>query len=133
MAFESPVFVWSFPAAADYSAAANAYKFVKLNTDGAAEICSAITDQPIGILQNLPNPAKGQRAEVMILGISKVNADAALTVGQKIGTSADGQAAAYVHGTATTVYICGTVLGAAGGAGEKATAIIDCVHPNRGA
>ena len=133
MAFESPVFVWSFPAAADYSAVGNQYKFVKLNTSGEAELCGAVTDQPIGVLQNRPNNAKGQRAEVMLLGISKIAADAALAVGDKIGSSADGQAAVYVHGTDTTKYICGVVIGAAGGAGQLATAIIDCVHPNRAA
>lgn len=133
MAFESPVFTWSFPAAADYSSSDHQYRFVKLNANGEAEQCSAVTDEPIGVLQNLPNPAKGQRAEVMMLGISKINSDAALAVGDNIGSSADGQGAVYTHGVDTTKYIVGKVIGASGGAGELATALINCLMAGRAA
>ena len=133
MAFESPGFTWTYPAAADYSAEANQYKFVKLNTSGEAEICSATTDEAFGILQNRPNPAVGQLAEVMHLGISKVRGDAALTVGANVGTSADGQAAIYVHGTDTTKYIVGKVIGACGAAGELGTVLLSGLMAGRAA
>jgi hypothetical protein len=109
MAFEIPGKTdGTRPAGADLSAAANQYKFVKLNTSSQVVLCSAVTDKPYGILQN--TPASGQAAEVMIDGISKVQADANLTIGDQVGTSADGQAAAYVPGTDTTKYIVGEVL-----------------------
>lgn len=133
MAYEKPVWVESFPAAADYSAAGNQYKFVKLNANGEAEICSATTDEVLGVLQNRPNNAKGQLAEVMIVGISKVSSDAALAVGDVIGTSADGEAAVYVHGVDNTKYLVGKVVLASAAAHGYASALINCLACGRGA
>jgi hypothetical protein len=132
MAFEIPGRMdGTRPAGADLSAAANQHKFVKLNSSGQVVLCSAATDKPYGVLQN--RPAAGQAAAVMIDGISKVQADANLTVGDKVGTSADGQAAAYVPGTDTTKYIVGEVLTDNGAAGELVSIQFDCAGASRGA
>ena len=69
----------------------------------------------------------------MVTGISKVSADAALAIGQLIGTAADGQADAKTVGTDTTQYVVGNVLVAAGAAGEMATTTVNCLNPHRAA
>lgn len=129
MAVEMPVFTKTFKAGADLSA--KQFYFVKQSADETVVVCAAVTDLPVGILQN--NPLSGQGASVMIIGESKVNADAALAVGNLIGTAADGQAAVYAPGTDTTKYICGQVTKAVGNAGEIGSALINCSNPARGA
>jgi hypothetical protein len=129
MAIEKPIFVDSLVAAADLSAAANKYKFVKLDSNQKVVLCAAATDKPIGVLQN--TPGNGGMAEVMIVGISKVQADAALSVDDLIGTSADGQADVKVPGTDTTEYVVGRVLVGAAAAGELASAYINCLNIHR--
>ena len=116
----------SFNANADLSAAQ--YKFVELAAAGVT-VCNAATDKPIGVLQN--KPTSGQVAVVVVTGKTKVQADAALTVGTEIGTSADGQADAKVLGTDTTEFVVGVVTKAASAAGELATALINCIPPNK--
>lgn len=127
MAYEIPGLVVSFPAGGDLSS--SQFKFVKLNASGQVVDIAAATDVPIGVLQN--NPTSGQGATVMIDGITKLQADAALTVGTAIGPSADGQADAKTLGTDTTEQACGLVLEAAGAAGNYCTARIVCGLPNR--
>lgn len=105
------------------------YKAVKISGNNTVTVCAAVTDIPVGILQNTPNT--GQAAEVCVAGVTKINADAALTAGQVIGSSADGQLAPYVAGTDTTKYSVGQVLSPAGAAGELATAIVSCAQPSR--
>jgi hypothetical protein len=117
--------IWSFTAGADLSSAQ--YKFVEMDSAGLVTVCNAATDKPIGVLQN--KPLSGQTAQVLIAGISKVQADAALTIGTEIGTSADGQADAKIRGTDVTEYISGVVLTAASNAGELVTCLINCVPP----
>ena len=129
MAFERPGISLSFIAGADLSA--KQYYLVKLSAADTVVACAAVTDIPIGVLQNAPT--SGQTADVMLMGVSKVNSDAALSVGNMIGCAADGQAAAYAAGTDTTKYIIGQVLGASGAAGGYATAAINCLNPHRGA
>ena len=106
MAFEQPCLTITVPASGDLSA--SQYKFVKLNTSGQAVIPTGATDAAIGVLQNKPT-ASGAAAEVMILGISKVQGDANLAKADFVGTSADGQAAAYTAAD-TTKHILGIVL-----------------------
>lgn len=78
----------SFEAGADLSA--GQYKFVEITTAGTVTICNAITDNPIGVLQN--KPTSGRTAEVRVLGVTKCQADGVVDEGDLIGTSADGQA-----------------------------------------
>lgn len=96
-------------AGADLSA--KQYHFVKLASATTVDVCSAITDKPIGVLQN--TPTSGQAAEVCIFGITKVVADGTLAAGNIIGTSSDGQADAIAPGTDTTVYTMGQAIEAA--------------------
>lgn len=110
---------------------AKQYHFVKIASDGTVDVCSATTDIPYGVLQN--KPTSGTEAEIVIIGITKINVDASLAIGDLIGTSADGQAAAYVSGTDTTKRIVGVVRTAAGAAGRIGTAVVNCVAPARGA
>lgn len=126
MAYEIPAFTFTLEAGADLSA--HQYKFVKL-TSGKAAAIAAATDLPIGVLQN--KPTSGQAATIMQHGITKLQADAALTVDLLIGTSADGQADAKTLGTDTTEHTVGVVLEAAAAAGNLCTALISCGIANR--
>jgi len=110
MAYEAAqIKVGQFTASADLSA--KQYHFVKMSGNNTVTVCAAITDLPIGILQNAPS--SGGVAEVALFGISKVKADGTLAAGNIIGTSADGQADAIAAGTDTTVYTMGVALNAA--------------------
>lgn len=129
MAFEIPLFQISRTAGGDLSS--SQFKFVKLNSSGQVVDIAAVTDIPVGVLQN--KPASGAEATVMVAGITKVQGDADLSKGNQIGTSADGQAAAYVAGTDTTKYIVGQVLDDNSAAGGLATALISCFNPHRAA
>lgn len=128
MAWEQgPAIIISVAAAADLST--HQYKFVEWSS-GKAALCNAATDIPMGVLQNKPDAAD-KPAEVLILGVSKVNSDAALSIGDLIGTSADGQADAKVAGTDTTEYVVGRMITATSGAGGVGTAAINCMNPHR--
>lgn len=130
MATEIPIVQASFEAGADLSA--KQYHFVKMNGTGRKVVaCNGVTDIPIGVLQN--DPGDGEMATVMMLGQSKIVGDANLAQADRIGTSSDGQAAAYVHGTDTTKYIVGVVVTENTTAGGIVSAWIDCISPNRGA
>ena len=118
-------------AGADLSAAANQYKFVEITGAGTVNVCNAATDRPVGVLQN--RPLAGQPAEIVAIGITKLQADAALSAGAIIGTSADGQADAKVPGTDLTEYVVGTIIEGTTAAGGIATAIVNCPSAARGA
>ena len=121
MAYEaSQVCVGTFTASADLSA--KQFHFVKMSGNNTVTVCAAITDVPIGVLQN--KPESGESAVVCVLGISKVVADGTLAAGDLIGSSADGQADAIAAGTDTTVYTMGQALNAAS-AGETVEAFIN--------
>lgn len=107
MAIEAPgIHSWTFVAGADLRT--KQYCFVKLHTDGTVIAIAAVTDNPVGILQNKPN--SGEMAEVLLFGISKLKGNAAMTLGAYIGPHSDGKGAIYVHGTDTTKYIVGQVV-----------------------
>ena len=114
-------------ASADLSA--KQYYFVKSSGNNTVTVCAAVTDIPVGVLQN--SPTSGQAAEVVFMGISKVSGDADLAAGNVIGTSADGQAAAYVAGTDTTKYSAGICIKDNGAAAGIIKAVINCGSPNR--
>jgi hypothetical protein len=121
MAYEAAqVKVGQFTASADLSA--KQYHFVKMSGNNTVTVCAAITDVPIGVLQNAPT--SGQAAEVCLFGISKVVADGTLAAGNVIGTSLDGQADAISAGSDTTVYVMGIALNAAA-AGDVVEAFIN--------
>lgn len=90
MAFHSVSFTYSFPAAADLSA--SQWKFVKLDANGNAALCTAVTDTPVGVLMNKPTITHA--ATVMLWGISEVIAGATLAAGTEISVSATSTAVA---------------------------------------
>ena len=125
MAYESPqVLIGTLTAAADLSAKQN--HFVVLASATTVNVATAITNAPIGILQNKPDAA-GKQAIVAVFGISKVVADGTLAAGNFIGTSADGQADAISPGTDTTVYMTGQCIQAAS-AGETTTMFLNITN-----
>lgn len=115
MAFEKGGLILNFEANADLSA--KQYYAVKMIAGPKVDV-SADTDPAIGILQN--KPTAGQTAEVLVFGVSKVNSDVALAVGNLIASAADGQLKVAV----ATNYTLGQVVIASGAAGELASAII---------
>jgi hypothetical protein len=98
------------------------FYFVKLASATTVDVCTAITDKPIGVLQN--TPSSGQAAEICIFGITKVSADGNLSAGNLIGTSSDSQADAIASGTDTTVYVMGQAI-EAGAAGNIVTMFLN--------
>lgn len=129
MAFEIPGFKLTLVAGEDLSA--KQYRYVKMNASGEAVVCTAVTDKPVGILQNAP--ASGGEAEIMCDGVSKLSSDEALAINDVVGTSADGQGQVVVVGTETTVYANGIVLEASSAAGELASVLFNCMSPGRAA
>lgn len=125
----SQPFKITLEAGADLSA--KQYFFVKLDNNGKAVSCSAATDKPVGVLQN--KPTSGQAAEIVVVGLTKVSSDAALTIGALIGTSADGQADAKTPGTDTTEFVVGTVLTTTGAADVIGSVLVNCANPHRAA
>lgn len=130
MAWEAPSFmIPGLVASGDLSS--KQFHFVKLSAANTVAACTAATDKPIGILQN--KPTNGQNAEVMALGVSKLSSDAALSVGDSVGPSADGQGDAKTPGTDTTEFIGGQVIEATTTAGGLATVTVNCLNPHRAA
>jgi hypothetical protein len=107
------------------------FYFVKLDSAGKAVACSGATDKPVGVLQN--NPVSGQAAEIVVVGLTKVSSNAALAIGDLIGTSADGQADAKTPGTDTTEFVVGTVLTTTGAADVIGSVLVNCANPHRAA
>ena len=128
MAYQSaqPVKI-TLEAAADLSA--KQFYAVKVDANGKAAVCAAVTDVPVGILQN--KPTSGQAATIVSVGVSKIDSNAALDEGNLIGTAADGQAQPISLGSETTVHVCGQAI-EAGSAGETLTAFINVTN-GRGA
>ena len=123
----------TFEAAGDLSS--SQYKLVKLDANGKVVIVAATTDIPVGVLQN--SPASGGTASVLVCGVSKVSADAAINEGVMLKTSADGQVttismdAAHAADETLTATLCiGVAYTAAGGAAELITAGINCLNPS---
>ena len=125
----SQPFKITLEAGADLSS--SQYYFVKLDNAGKAVVCSGATDIPVGVLQN--NPTSGQAAEIVVVGLTKVSSNAALAIGNLIGTSSDGQADAKTAGTDTTEYVVGTVLTTTGAAGVVGSVLVNCANPHRAA
>lgn len=129
MAYEGPmVKLAGVIAGADLRTSAQ-FRFVKLSADNTVILCTAITDKPIGVLQNTPNV--GQAADVTVAGQTKLQANAAVAAGASIGTHTNGQGKAIVAGTDVTAYLVGQVIQGCGAANEYVTATVDCFAPAR--
>ena len=106
---------------------AKQYYFVKISGVDTVTVCSAATDDPIGVLQNAP--ASGAAANVCSIGVTKLSSNAAITAGALIGTSADGQADPKIWGTDKTEYIVGRAITTSGAADGIVTCLINCAVP----
>lgn len=113
-------------AAADLSALQ--YHFVKLDNNGLAAAVAAITDVPIGVLQNAPTA--GQEAEVLVAGGTKLKASEVITLPAFLSVSANGRGDK-IATSDTTQYVVGQALTAAGTADEIITAVVNCSNPTR--
>jgi hypothetical protein len=113
-------------AAADLSALQ--YHFVKLDGNGLAAAVAAITDVPIGVLQNAP--LAGQEAEVLVAGGTKLKASEAVTLPAFLSVSANGRGDK-IAVSDTTQYVVGQALTAGGAENEIITAVVNCSNPTR--
>lgn len=123
----------------EYAAgAATQYTFVKLKSDGTADLISGTSDLPIGVIQNRPfinaqgaSQVGGVPAEIVIVGISKVVAGGAITVGGATGflemTSA-GLAVAAGALTGGSKSVVGAAFTTAS-TGDRFKALISCLLP----
>ena len=136
MAYSLPAQVATFEAAGDLSA--KQYHLVKLDADGKVVIVAATSDTPVGVLQN--TPTSGEAATVVVCGVTKISADAAINEGALLKTSADGQATtctpdnAIDEGGSDTLagtLVIGQAYTAAGAAAEIITAGINCLNPSQ--
>ena len=104
------------------------YNFVKLNSAGEAIAIAAITDVPVGVLQNAPT--SGQEAEVLVSGGTKLVAGEAITLPAFLSVTSAGKADK-VAVSDTTQYVVGQALTAAGADAEVITAVVNCSNPTR--
>jgi hypothetical protein len=112
---EHPVLVTSFLAAEDLST--HQFKVMELSS-GNVQRTNAITDVPIGVLQN--DPASGGVADVMHDGVTRAVAGAAIAVGAKVACTAAGK----VQTAATTQHVLGVALTAAAADGDIITVLL---------
>lgn len=113
-------------AAADLSA--KQYQFVKLNASGQAAAITAITDVPVGVLQN--DPAAGAEAEVLVSGGTKLVAGEAISLPAFLSVTAAGKADK-IAVTDTTQFVVGQAITSASAADEIITAVVNCAAPTR--
>lgn len=108
------------------TAASAQYRFVKFSADNTVVPCAATTDVPCGVLQAAV-PAVGEPAEVVYGGQTLLQADASITAGAPISTSADGQAQTAV----AAQYVVGVAVNVDGAttAGTLISAVVQCANP----
>ena len=112
MSSDLAVLKTTMKAGADLSA--GQFKFVEVSAADTVTICNGAGDIPIGVLYNKPSAA-GQATEIALGPIVKVQADAAVSAGALVGTSADGQA---VTKSTADDHVFGVALNAVSNAGE---------------
>jgi hypothetical protein len=101
-------------------AAQNIYRFMKFaSTENSVLQAAASTDRPVGVCQQrieaVDSATSNVQVDVRILGISKVEAGAAVALGARVMSDATGRA--ITAATATNIP-CGIAFQAATGAGE---------------
>jgi hypothetical protein len=89
----------------------NQYRFVKVTGARQCGLCTAATDNAVGVMQNKPQ-VTGMAATVGIFGVTNVMASAAITAGATV--TSDGQGRAVT--TATAADVMGIALADASGA-----------------
>lgn len=130
MATEIPLFQKTFLTGGDLTS--SRFRFVKLNSSGQVVAVAAVTDVPVGVLQDTPpNSSVGNPVVVTMAGISKLEAGAAITLPAVLGVDSVGRAVSKTIGTDTTHYAAGQPLEAAGASGALISAVINCMTPGR--
>ncbi len=89
----------------DMSSAQYYIVMVDGSTADQVDVCSAITDLPLGVLQTTGTTGAG--VSVRILGHSKVKLGEVVAAGAQLGQDTSGLAIAIVAGTDTTAYSLG--------------------------
>jgi hypothetical protein len=87
------------------------YRFVKVTGAHQCGLCTASTDEAMGVMQSKPQ-VTGQAATVAIFGVSNVMAGATITAGQLVTADSTGRAVS----TSTAADVMGIALAAASGA-----------------
>jgi hypothetical protein len=114
---------------ASESLATKQYYGVTVSGNRTVDLQDAVTDIPLGILQN--DPASGEEAEVLVIGRTPIVAGETITAGQLIRIGADGAAYVFEVDTDTTAYCLGQCT-QGGDAGEMIEAIVNGTTPFRG-
>ena len=106
----------SFKAYDDLSS--SQYLFVNMEGDDIVDVCGAITDVIVGVLQT--EGTTGQGVVVRIDGHTKIILGETVTAGALLSTNSSGKAIAITAGADVTTYVAGicTVGGDADDAGE---------------
>lgn len=80
--------VGTLTASADLSA--QQYKFAKISGARTLTVCAAATDRPVGVIQN--KPVSGATVDLMVTGVTKMVAGAAVSAGDELTSDAQGRA-----------------------------------------
>ncbi|MFW6176594.1 MAG: hypothetical protein ACOC40_02720 [Thermoplasmatota archaeon] len=127
MAFEARLFNVPGTLVAGADLSTSQYKIVKLSDENTINVCTSTSDKPLGVLQN--DPSSGEIAEVMAIGVTKIQVNSSLNAGDVIGTSTDAQALNVdPTSTANAAYTMGSMLKDVSAAGNIGTAFIDCIN-----
>lgn len=105
----------------------NQYRFVKHGaTAGTCAVIAAATDRPIAVQQDKPSTATDDsRLGLVVVGIVRLKADAAISAGAEIQASADGDAKTAV----ATGYVAGFAMEAATAAGDIISCYVNLINP----
>lgn len=129
-AIEIPGFKLTLETAADLSA--SKFRAVKLDNTGKVVVITAITDRPVGILQDAP-AAASRAAEIMVDGVSLMEAGSGgVTAGDAIMFDNTGKGITCTVGTSTTQYQIGQALSTAA-SGALFSVLFDCAAAGRAA
>jgi hypothetical protein len=102
-------------------------RLVKLDANGDVVPYAALTDIPYGVA--LQSVTAGNEVSIIQEGNVRVEASAALAVGDYVGGSVNGRLVKLTLGTDTTKFVAGRVSKAASAAGVIVQASIDCSVP----
>ena len=102
----------SYIAAADLSS--NKFRFVKQASDLTINVCTAVTDKPVGVQQTGALATSGLAVSVKTAGQTQMEAAAAIAFGAYVGPSVNGRAQTAV----ATQFPQGQCVTAAGAAGD---------------
>jgi hypothetical protein len=120
MAYEGEQFLWSYDSEGTAGTTLpEQYEIVKKGT-GNNQVIQATVDTGFGIIVNKPTAA-GDQADVVVLGITKVKAGAAIATGVRFTADAAGKA---VAANLAAEEVVGITIGGAGAADELVTVLV---------